>query len=163
MKYVILLLLSVSFISQSLAFRGGGGFRGGGMGVGVGVGSSGMGPRGNVGVGVGVGVGVHGARGSVYAHRSAPMGAYYHPYSYNYWGWYGYAPYHYYYLPTVSYTVIEEVETKPAEKGAITHEIPSNCKSEIVNGKSYKHCGVNWFEPKYSGTELEYVVVDPPK
>jgi hypothetical protein len=163
MKFIIF-LITFSFVSSALAFRGGGGgggFRGGSIGigvgggnVGVGVGVGGVGPRGNVGVGVGV------AAGSVTAHRAAAMSVHY-PYSYGYLGWYGYAPYHYYY-PTTSVTVIEVSETKSAEMGAIAYEIPANCKSETINQINYKHCGMNWFEPAFNGTEIEYKVVEAP-
>lgn len=166
MKTIILILVSLLFISSAFAFRGGGGFRGGGVGIGVGAG--GLGPRGNVavgvGVGAGVGYGVASTRGSVYAHRSAAMSAYYHPYSTSYWGWYGYAPYHhYYYYPSSTTTVIEVTENKPVDQGVIVNEIPENCKSETIDGRNLKKCGVNWFEPQYSGTEIEYVAVEPPK
>jgi hypothetical protein len=153
MKFIILILLSFSFVSSVLAIRGGGGFRGGSVSVGVGTGAAG--PRGNV----NVGVGVSGARGSVSAHRSAAMGAHYNAYYPSYWGWYGYAPYHYYY-PTTTYSEVKQ--TVPAEVGTVVNDIPEDCKPETVNEINYKICGVNWFEPQYSGTEIEYIIVDPP-
>lgn len=155
MKFITIAILSISFASPVLAFRGGGGFRGGSMSVGIGTGA--IGSRGNV----SVGVGVSGTRGTVTAHRSAAMSAHYHAYSPSYWGWYGYAPYHYYY-PTTAYSEVEIKETESAETGTVVTDIPDNCESETINEINYKHCGVNWFEPQYSGTEIEYVVVDPP-
>jgi hypothetical protein len=155
MKFIILFLLLYSFVQAALAFRGGGGFRGGSISVGVGAG--GMGPRGNV----SVGVGVSGTRGTVSAHRSAAMSAHYHAYSPSYWGWYGYAPYHYYYPTTLS-PAAEVPQTESDKVGTVVNEIPANCESKSINEIIYKHCGVKWYEPQFSGTEIEYEIVESP-
>lgn len=193
MKYIIPLLVSISFASSAIAFRGGGGggfggggfggggfgggggggFRGGGSSIGSGsVGSGGnigSGPRGDIGPRDNIGATRTGAMGAhynpYYGHYHGHYHAHHHMYYPTYWGWYGYAPYHYYwYVPVAAaaYTVTQIDETKPVEVGTMTNAIPENCKSEVLDGITYKHCGVNWFIPQFSGTEIEYEAVKSP-
>jgi len=34
--------------------------------------------------------------------------------------------------------------------------------STVVNGVAYQQCGSTWYEPQYSGTNVQYVVVNAP-
>ena len=38
---------------------------------------------------------------------------------------------------------------------------PSGCTTVIRNGISYSQCGSVWYEPRYSGNSVTYVVVNP--
>jgi hypothetical protein len=46
--------------------------------------------------------------------------------------------------------------------GATVAMLPSNCSTVVVNGIGYSQCGSTWYQPYYSGTNVEYVVVMPP-
>jgi len=37
------------------------------------------------------------------------------------------------------------------------------CSSVVVNGIGYSQCGSTWYQPYYSGTTVQYVVVMPPQ
>jgi hypothetical protein len=41
--------------------------------------------------------------------------------------------------------------------------LPNDCSTTVVNGIAYSHCGSDWYQPYYSGTTVEYVVVSPPQ
>ncbi|MBO9709506.1 MAG: hypothetical protein J7521_14970 [Caulobacter sp.] len=55
------------------------------------------------------------------------------------------------------------VAVTAAVVGSITRTLPPSCSTVIVNGISYSQCGATWYEPRYSGTTVEYVVVNPPR
>lgn len=38
---------------------------------------------------------------------------------------------------------------------------PSGCTTVIRNGIAYSQCGSVWYEPRYSGNNVSYVVVNP--
>ncbi len=38
---------------------------------------------------------------------------------------------------------------------------PSGCTTVIRNGIAYSQCGSVWYEPRYSGNSVTYVVVNP--
>ena len=33
----------------------------------------------------------------------------------------------------------------------------------VVNGVTYYQCGSTWYQPAYQGSQVTYVVVNPPK
>jgi len=33
----------------------------------------------------------------------------------------------------------------------------------VVNGMSYYQCGSTWYQPRYAGSQVTYVVVNPPR
>jgi hypothetical protein len=33
----------------------------------------------------------------------------------------------------------------------------------VVNGLTYYQCGSTWYQPAYKGSEVTYIVVNPPK
>jgi len=41
--------------------------------------------------------------------------------------------------------------------------LPPSCSSVFVNGISYQQCGSTWYQPQYSGTQVNYIVVNPPR
>lgn len=40
---------------------------------------------------------------------------------------------------------------------------PSSCSMTTVNGITYQRCGSTWYQPQYSGSNVTYVVVNPPR
>ncbi|HYR90163.1 MAG TPA: hypothetical protein VE422_39185 [Terriglobia bacterium] len=48
--------------------------------------------------------------------------------------------------------------------GATVAMLPSTgCSTVVVGGIGYSQCGSTWYQPYYSGTTVQYVVVTPPK
>jgi hypothetical protein len=47
--------------------------------------------------------------------------------------------------------------------GSIVNSVPPSCSTMVVNGISYSQCGSTWYAPQYSGTNVQYVVVDAPR
>jgi hypothetical protein len=47
--------------------------------------------------------------------------------------------------------------------GSVVYSVPPSCSTVIVNGVSYSQCGSTWYAPQYSGTNVQYVVVNPPQ
>jgi hypothetical protein len=41
--------------------------------------------------------------------------------------------------------------------------LPPSCVTTVVNGISYRQCGSYWYQPRYSGTQVNYIVVNPPR
>ena len=46
--------------------------------------------------------------------------------------------------------------------GSIVHSVPPSCSTTMINGFTYKNCDGTWYQPRYSGTQVNYVVVNPP-
>jgi len=32
----------------------------------------------------------------------------------------------------------------------------------VVGGVAYQHCGNAWYQPRYAGSQVNYIVVNPP-
>lgn len=47
--------------------------------------------------------------------------------------------------------------------GTIVASIPSGCVEVDINGILYQQCGDVWYAPRYQGTTVNYVVVNPPR
>ena len=47
--------------------------------------------------------------------------------------------------------------------GATVASLPPSCTSVVVNGVAYQHCGPNWYQPQYVGTQVQYIVVTAPR
>ncbi|MFV0436711.1 MAG: hypothetical protein ACK5PS_04885 [Desulfopila sp.] len=41
--------------------------------------------------------------------------------------------------------------------------VPPSCSSVYVNGYPYRQCGSTWLQPQYQGSQVTYVVVNPPR
>lgn len=46
--------------------------------------------------------------------------------------------------------------------GSIVNTLPPSCSTVMVNGISYSQCGNDWYEPRYNGSSVSYVVVTNP-
>jgi len=41
--------------------------------------------------------------------------------------------------------------------------LPPACSAVVVNGVTYQNCGGAWYQPQYSGSQVTYIVVNPPR
>ncbi|HEX7853753.1 MAG TPA: hypothetical protein VF503_08675 [Sphingobium sp.] len=46
--------------------------------------------------------------------------------------------------------------------GSVVTTLPSGCGAVAVNGMTYQRCGSVWYEPRYVGSSVQYVVVNQP-
>ncbi len=47
--------------------------------------------------------------------------------------------------------------------GSIVSTLPTSCSAVVVGGLTYHQCGSTWYQPRYSGTTVSYVVVNAPR
>jgi hypothetical protein len=47
--------------------------------------------------------------------------------------------------------------------GSIVSSVPPSCVTTVINGMAYQQCGSTWYEPRYAGTTVQYVVINPPR
>jgi hypothetical protein len=53
--------------------------------------------------------------------------------------------------------------TTAAAVGSTVYELPSSCEEVTANGVTYEQCGSTWYQPEFSGSSVEYTVVNSPK
>jgi hypothetical protein len=53
--------------------------------------------------------------------------------------------------------------TTAAVVGSVVNSIPPSCSAVSVNGLTYQQCGSSWYQPEFSGSAVNYVVVNPPR
>jgi hypothetical protein len=41
--------------------------------------------------------------------------------------------------------------------------LPPSCRTVVSGGIAYQQCGSAWYQPQYSGSQVTYVVVNPPR
>lgn len=46
--------------------------------------------------------------------------------------------------------------------GSIVYSVPPSCVTTVINGIAYQQCGNTWYQPRYYGTSVQYVVVVAP-
>ena len=47
--------------------------------------------------------------------------------------------------------------------GSVVRSLPPSCSSVMVGNVAYQQCGNTWYQPRYAGSEVTYVVVNPPR
>lgn len=47
--------------------------------------------------------------------------------------------------------------------GSVVRTLPPQCTSVVVGGVAYQQCGSAWYQPRYAGSQVTYVVVNPPR
>jgi hypothetical protein len=47
--------------------------------------------------------------------------------------------------------------------GSTVRTLPPQCSAVVVNGIAYQQCGSAWYQPHYAGSNVTYVVVNPPR
>jgi hypothetical protein len=46
--------------------------------------------------------------------------------------------------------------------GSVVNTVPVGCVTTVINGMAYQQCGSTWYQPRYYGTSVSYVVVGHP-
>jgi hypothetical protein len=46
--------------------------------------------------------------------------------------------------------------------GSIVRQPPANCVPVSYQNMTYQQCGSTWYQPQYSGSNVQYMVVSPP-
>ena len=47
--------------------------------------------------------------------------------------------------------------------GSVVRSIPPSCHTVMVGNVAYHDCGGAWYQPRYAGSQVTYVVVNPPQ
>jgi hypothetical protein len=47
--------------------------------------------------------------------------------------------------------------------GTVARSLPPSCSSVMVGNVAYQQCGSTWYQPRYAGSDVTYVVVTPPR
>jgi hypothetical protein len=47
--------------------------------------------------------------------------------------------------------------------GSVVRSLPPSCTSVVVGNVAYQQCGHTWYQPRYAGSQVTYVVVNPPR
>lgn len=47
--------------------------------------------------------------------------------------------------------------------GSVVRTLPPHCSAVVVGGVTYQQCGNAWYQPRYAGSQVTYVVVNPPR
>jgi hypothetical protein len=71
--------------------------------------------------------------------------------------------YHDYHPVATAVGVTAAVAITAAVVGSIVYSLPPACSAVVVNGLTYQSCGGTWYQPQYVGTQVIYVVVNPPR
>lgn len=58
--------------------------------------------------------------------------------------------------------VTATVAVTSAVVGSMVHSVPPSCQTIVSNGVTYSQCGSTWYQPSYVGSQVQYVVVNPP-
>jgi len=59
--------------------------------------------------------------------------------------------------------VVGTAAVTAAVVGSVVHTLPPSCASVMVGNVAYQQCGSSWYQPTYSGTTVNYTVVNPPR
>ncbi|WP_028454968.1 hypothetical protein [Chitinilyticum litopenaei] len=47
--------------------------------------------------------------------------------------------------------------------GSIVNSVPPNCVPVVYANITYQQCGNTWYQPQYQGSNVTYIVVNPPR
>jgi hypothetical protein len=68
------------------------------------------------------------------------------------------------YHPVAAAAVVTAgVAATAAAIGSVAYALPPACSAVVVYGVTYQQCGTTWYQPQYAGTQMTYVVVNPPQ
>jgi hypothetical protein len=70
--------------------------------------------------------------------------------------------YHDYHPVATAVGVAAVATVTAAAIGSIAYSLPPACSAVVVGGMTYQQCGGTWYQPQYAGTQITYVVVNPP-
>jgi hypothetical protein len=68
-----------------------------------------------------------------------------------------------YYKPAATAAVVGAAAATAAAVGSVVNALPPGCRALVIGGLTYQQCGSAWYQPRYSGTQVTYVVVNPPR
>jgi len=46
---------------------------------------------------------------------------------------------------------------------SVVYSLPVDCTTIVVDGIGYQQCSNGWYQPRYVGTTVQYIVVDAPR
>jgi hypothetical protein len=46
--------------------------------------------------------------------------------------------------------------------GSAVRTLPPSCRAVRVGNMAYQQCGTIWYQPRYAGSDVTYIVVAPP-
>jgi hypothetical protein len=70
--------------------------------------------------------------------------------------------YHHHHPVATAVGVGAAVAVTAAVVGSIVYSLPPSCTAIVSAGVTYQQCGSTWYQPRYSGTQVSYTVVNPP-
>jgi hypothetical protein len=47
--------------------------------------------------------------------------------------------------------------------GSVVASVPPTCTTTVIGNVAYQQCGSTWYRPQYAGSQVTYVVVNPPQ
>jgi hypothetical protein len=59
--------------------------------------------------------------------------------------------------------VVGTAAVTAAVVGSVVHSLPPSCSQVVVGNVAYQQCGNSWYRPQYAGSQVTYVVVNPPR
>lgn len=69
---------------------------------------------------------------------------------------------HHYHPVATGVAVGAAAAVTAAAIGSVVYSLPSGCGYQTIHGVRYYQCGGDWYEQRYSGSQLTYVVVPRP-
>jgi len=70
--------------------------------------------------------------------------------------------YHHYHPVARAAAVTATAAVTAAAIGSVVNSLPPSCTTVEQVGVTYQRCGSTWYQPRYVGTQVSYVVVTPP-
>ena len=46
--------------------------------------------------------------------------------------------------------------------GSVVYSLPPSCSVVQLDGITYQQCGSTWYQPRYAGSQVTYIVVNSP-
>jgi len=59
--------------------------------------------------------------------------------------------------------VVGTAAVTAAVVGSVVRTLPPSCSSMMVGNVAYQQCSGAWYRPQYSGSQVTYVIVNPPR
>lgn len=75
-------------------------------------------------------------------------------------GYYGHD--HDYHPVATAAAVTATAVVTAAVVGSMVRTIPPSCSAVQYNNMTYQQCGNTWYQPQYSGSSVQYIVINPP-
>ena len=66
------------------------------------------------------------------------------------------------YHPWAAAAVVGATAATAIAIGSQVTSVPADCVSVVANNVAYQHCGPTWYQPRYVGGNVQFVVVPAP-